>query len=128
MKQTTLRTILAAAVIAAAAPQARAGAGSNHEVSVSSNSASGDTHTARQSADNEQYIGCSMEYDGVSDKYQARCVARDRHQANLSCGSYKPAFVALIAGIGEYAYISFKCQGVNLVSLNVWKSSTNLPE
>jgi len=127
MKQTTLRTILAAAVIAAAAPHARAGAGSYHEVSVSSNAASGDTLTAYQSADSNQYIGCSMEYNGPSDKYEVTCVAVDEDMKALSCSSYKPGFVAVAAGIGEYAFISFKCQGPNLVWLHVWKSSTNLP-
>ena len=127
MKQTTLRTILAVAVITAAAPQVRAGTGSHHEVDVSSNAASGDTNSARQSSDDNQYIGCSLEYNGVSDKYDVTCVARDKNLKVLSCASYKPGFVAVAAGIGEYAFISFRCQGPNLVSLNVWKSSTNLP-
>lgn len=127
MKQRTLRTILAVAVIAAAAPHARAGSGSHHEVDVSSNAASGDTHTARQSADDDQYIGCSLEYNGASDKYDVTCVARDKNLKALSCASYKPGFVAVAAGIGEYAFISFRCQGPNLVWLHVWKSSTNLP-
>lgn len=127
MKQTTLRTILAVAVIAAAAPQVRAGSGSYHEVSVSSNAASGDTYTARHTPDSEQYIGCSIDYDGVSDKYDVRCVARDKNLKALSCGTYRPGFVPVVAGIGEYAFISFKCQGPNLASLHVWKSSTNLP-
>jgi hypothetical protein len=127
MKQTTLRTILAVAVIAAAAPQARAGTVIHHDVSVSSSAASGDTNSARQSADDEQYIGCNLEYNGSSDKYDVSCVARDKDLKVLSCSSYKPGFVAIAAGIGEYAYISFKCQGPNLVTLHVWKSSTNLP-
>jgi hypothetical protein len=128
MKQTTLRTILAVAVIAAAAPQARAGLATHAEVTVSSNTASGDTSDARQSADDEQYIGCSVDYDGLSDKYDVRCIARDRNLKVLSCSTYRPGFVALVAGIGEYAFISFKCQGPNLQNLHVWKSSTNLPE
>jgi hypothetical protein len=128
MKQTTLRTILAVAVIAAAAAQVRAGTGSHHEVTVSSTAASGDTYTARHTPDSEQYIGCSLEYNGVSDKYDVTCVARDKNLKALSCWSYKPGFVAVAAGIGDYAFISFKCQGPNLVSLHVWKSSTNLPE
>jgi hypothetical protein len=128
MKQTTLRTILAAAVIAAAAPQVRAGSGSHHEVNISNNSASGDTYTVRHTDDIEQYIGCVVEYDGGSDKYEIRCVARDKNQKVLGCSTYRPGFVPVVAAIGEYAYISFKCQGPNLQHLHVWKSSTNLPE
>jgi hypothetical protein len=127
MKQTTLRTILAVAVVAAAAPQVRAGSESHHEVTISGKSAWGDTHDVRHSDDTEQLIGCSMEYDGVSDKTDVTCIARDKDLKVLSCWSYKPGFVAIVAGIGDSAFISFTCQGPNLVTLKVNKFSTSLP-
>jgi hypothetical protein len=127
MKQTTLRTILAAAVVAVAAPHARAGLATNGEVTISGKTAWGDTHDARHSDDDEQYIGCSIEYDGVSDKTDVRCIARDKDLNVLSCWSYKAGFVGLVGGIGDYASISFTCQGPNLVTLKVSKSSTSLP-
>jgi hypothetical protein len=128
MKQTTLRTLLAAAVIAAAAPQASAGSQSNNgEVTISGNYAYGDMHDVRHSPDDEASIGCSVEYDGVSDKYQVRCVARDKNQVMLSCSTYRPGFVTLVAGAGDYAFIRFTCQGPNLNTLKISKSSDLLP-
>jgi hypothetical protein len=128
MKQTTLRTILAAAVIAAAAPQVRAGTETTGgEVTISGNLAYGDTYDVRHSPDDEALIGCSVEYDGVSDKYQVRCVARDKNLAVLSCSTYRPGFVPLVAGAGDYAFISFTCQGPNLNTLKINKFSHQLP-
>jgi hypothetical protein len=127
MNQTTLRTVLAVSVIAAAAPQARAGVATYSEVAVSDKTASGDTNDARQSADNLQFIGCSLNYDAASDKTEVRCVARDKFEKALNCSSTKPGFVAVAAGIGDYAFISFKCLGSELTTLHVEKFSFNLP-
>ena len=127
MNQTTLRTILAAAVIAAAAPQSRAGSATYYEVEVSSKAASGDTNDARQSADNLQFIGCGLTYDATSDKTEVNCVARDKFEKALNCSSTKPGFVAVAAGIGDYAFISFNCLGSELTKLHVEKFSFNLP-
>jgi hypothetical protein len=127
MNQTTLRTILAAVVIAAAAPQARAGTAIHSEVTVSSKAASGDTNDARQSADNLQFIGCGLTYDAASDKTEVNCVARDKFEKALNCSSTKPGFVAVAAGIGDYAFISFNCLGTELTKLHVEKFSFNLP-
>jgi len=128
MKQTTLRTILAVAVIAAAAvPQARAGWGTRFTVGVSDTQAWGETNAARHSDDDAQRIGCGVTYDKPAQKTQVTCLARDSDWNVLSCSSYDLGFVPLIAGIGDYAYIAFTCQGVNLVKLRVDKYSNSLP-
>jgi hypothetical protein len=127
MKQTTLRTLLAAAVVAAAVPQARAGWGTRFTVGVTNTQAWGETNAARHSDDDVQRIGCGVTHDKVAEKTQVKCLARNSDSEVLSCTSYDVDFVPLIASIGDYAYIAFTCQGPNLVKLTVDKYSNSLP-
>lgn len=129
MKQTTLRTFLAAAVLAAVAPQLRAGLAISHEVSVNDSvqTASGAMNGARQSADSTQWIGCTVKISSPSTPAEASCKAVSKSGRTLYCDTTEPAFVQLAQGQTDYAWIFFKCNGDELVGLTITKSSYSLP-
>jgi hypothetical protein len=129
MKQTTLRTLLAAAVLAAVASHARAGEAISHEVSVNDSvqSASGSMAGARYSADGTQWIGCTVRIASPSTPAEASCKAVSKSERMLSCKTTDPAFVQLAEGQSDYAWIYFKCNGTDLIALTIGKSSYSLP-
>ena len=129
MKQTTFRTLLAAAVLAAVAPHARAGEAISHEVSIneSVHTASGAMNGARHSADSTQWIGCTVKISSPSTPAEASCKAVSKSGRTLYCETAEPAFVQLAEGQTDYAWIFFKCNGDELVGLTITKSSYSLP-
>ena len=129
MKQTTFRTFLAAAVLAAVAPQARAGEAISHEVSIneSVHTASGAMNGARHSTDSTQWIGCTVKISSPSTPAEASCKAVSKSGRTLYCETTEPAFVQLAQGQTDYAWIFFKCNADELVGLTITKSSYSLP-
>ncbi|MET0554783.1 MAG: hypothetical protein ABW221_17205 [Vicinamibacteria bacterium] len=127
MSKNALRLTLAAAALFASAPAVHAGKVTDHPVNIAGKSVSGSMETARNSADTEQYIGCSLKYRGDIDQTEVSCVARDKFEKSLGCASTKPEFVPVASGITDYAWIYFECDGPELVSLTAAKYSHHLP-
>lgn len=127
MTKNPVRFTLAGAALVALAPAAHAGQALDYPVAVSSKSAHGSMNSARHSADSTQYIGCTLKYDVASDQTEVSCVARDQYERSLGCSTTKPSFVPVAAGIGDYSWIYFKCDGPELVALTASKFSHHLP-
>lgn len=127
MKQTTFRTVLAGAVLAAVASSARAGEVIIYEVNMSGDSASGSLHAVRHSADNVQMLGCSLKYNDVYGKSEVSCTATDHSERILTCSSSEPGFIPIAAGISDYSWIYFKCDKTKLIALTAAKISYALP-
>ena len=129
MKKPIVRTFLAAFVVAALAPHARAGRAISHEVSVNDSvqTASGAMAGARYSADTTQFIGCTVKISSPSTPAEASCIAMTKTERTLSCKSTDPALVQLAQSQTDYAWIFFRCNGTDLVSLTISKISYSLP-
>lgn len=129
MKKTIVRILLAAGVVAAVAPHARAGRAISHEVSVNDSvqTASGAMAGARYSADTTQFIGCTVKISSPSTPAEASCIAMTKTERTLSCKTTDPAFVQLAQSQTDYAWIYFKCNGSDLIALTMSKSSYSLP-
>jgi hypothetical protein len=127
MTKNALRLTLAAAALVGFAPAARAGEAIDYPVAITGTSAHGSMNSARHSADSTQYIGCTLKYDAASDMTQVSCSARNASDKALGCSTTKPSFVPVAAGISDYAWIYFKCEGPELVALSASKFSIHLP-
>jgi hypothetical protein len=127
MTQYTIRFTLAAAVLAASVPQARAGEVIVHEVQVSGEKASGSLHAARHSADSVQMLGCSVKYNAAFGTSSVTCTATDESGRILTCSSSDPGFIPVAAGISDYSWIFFECDKTKLVALTAAKISYALP-
>jgi hypothetical protein len=127
MTKNALRLTLAGAALVAFAPAAHTGQALDYPVFVSSKSAHGSMNSARHSADSTQYIGCTLKYDVASDKTEVSCVAQNEFERSLGCSTTKPSFVPVAAGISDYSWIYFKCEGPELVALTASKFSHHLP-
>lgn len=128
MKQTTLRSLLSLAALAAAAPAAHAGNAIDHPVNISefSQTASGSFNSVRHSSDSTQWLECSVKVK-ASEAAELTCKAVNKFERVLQCSTKDPALVTVGLGIGDYSWILFKCDGSDLVALNVTKASYSLP-
>jgi hypothetical protein len=97
-------------------------------VDLAARTALGSLYDTRHSADNVQYIGCSLNYlDGAA---RVSCEAKDAGLEFLACSSTDPELIKIAQALTDNGYVYFRCDSgtpSSLTYLYVSKSSAYLP-
>jgi hypothetical protein len=96
-------------------------------VNLTSGEAYGSIGTARNSADNVQYIGCSIEAGSNTDPIAA-CFAADATGTSILCTSSSPRIVGVVQAITSLSFIDFQWDSnFNCTFLYLINSSVSPP-
>lgn len=111
---------------------AQAGMHADDEVQITGDSklgqAQGGVSGARESADDEQYIGCRLESGGTDpDEAIGVCQARDAKGFNIQCRARTVAQRKIIASIGSTSFITFTVNSGVCGYLSVENASLHSP-
>jgi hypothetical protein len=90
-------------------------------INLSSRYAQGSLGSARNSADSNQFIGCTLQPGFVY------CGAVDANRNSLNCTSSTPSFVALVQSLGDEGALAFtadasgNCTSIIVYTYSYWE-------